>query len=328
MTTQTASTAERHAERLRADFQREMQSRSQVYTARWNNPSQMGHPCLRFLVLRRTKGDQQRPPSWQLQARFMMGTEVGKLAVRFMMEQGWEIRSIERPSEWPEYQISGRPDMEARPPGNGVFLPFEVKSVHPNLMAGVRTLEDVLNHRNWRIRMWPSQLMTYELLDGHEEGVFLPISLSGLWEPFAVPLDYERAESLLKDCEAVNAHIAAGTEPEPIADPDVCPQCSFFQTPACDITLALAADTQVVTDEGIVGDVRELVALKPKASRYEALRRVLRVRFEGVAEALVPDVAVVKGKQMTRRVKAQPERTDEWWDVKYVPLAAEEDEDG
>jgi hypothetical protein len=319
--------AEGYAARLRDDFEREMQSRATVYTARWNNPSQMGHPCDRFLVLRRTKGQLQKAPSWQLQARFMMGTEIGKLAVRFMMEQGWEIRSIERPSEWPEYQISGRPDMEARPPGSKAFLPFEVKSVHPNLMAGVRSLRDVLSNRNWRVRMWPSQLMTYELLDNHEEGVFLPISLSGLWQAFAVPLDYDHAETLLKQCERVNAHIAAGTEPEPICDPEVCPGCWFFQTEACDIRLAMAADTTVVTDEEVIGDVRRMLELKPQASEYEALRNQLKVRFEGVEQALVPDVAMVTGKWTERHVKAQEARTDKYWSPKYLPLRPEEGDD-
>jgi len=334
MTTTTEPVAGLYAARLRENFASMMQARSSVATARWNNPSQMGHPCDRFLVLRRTKGALQKPFPPSLQARFLMGTEIGKLAVRLMMEMGWDVKSIERPAEWAQYQISGRPDLEARPPGNGSgnghggkYVPFEVKSVHPNLMRGVTTYQDIIHNRNWRVRNWVSQLMIYELLDGHEEGILLPIGLTGWWEPVAVPLDYEHAETLLKQCERVNAHLTAGSEPEPICDPDVCPGCSFWQTEACNATLAMAPDVGVITDEDVITDVRRLLELKPQASEYEALRKRLGQKFEGVEQALVPDVAMVAGKQIERQVKAAEARTDRFWQVKYVPLAAGEDEE-
>jgi hypothetical protein len=169
--------------------------------------------------------------------------------------------------------------------------------------------------------------MIYELLDGHEEGILLPIGLTGWWEPVAVPLDYDHAETLLKQCERVNIHIAAGSEPEPICDPDVCPGCSFWQTEACNATLAMAPDVGVITDEEVIEEVRRLLELKPQASEYEALRKRLGQKFEGVEQALVPDVAMVAGKQIERNVKAMEARVDRFWQVKYVPLAAGEDEE-
>lgn len=326
MTTTTEPVAALYAARLRENFEHMMQARSSVATARWNNPSQMGHPCDRFLVLRRTKGAMQRPFPPSLQARFLMGTEIGKLAVRMIIEMGWDVKSIERPAEWEQYQISGRPDLEARPSGTGnghaKYVPFEVKSVHPNLMRGVTTYQDIIHNKNWRVRNWVSQLMIYELLDGHEEGILLPIGLTGWWEPVAVPLDYDHAETLLKQCERVNAHIAAGTEPAPICDPDVCGSCSFFQTPACDIRLSLAEDISVETDEEAIGEVRRLLELKPLSSEYDAIRKRLGVRYEGKSNLLVPDVCIVSGKLQTRNVKEAPARVDEFWTLKYMPLAA------
>lgn len=316
-----------YAERLAQEFEREMTEKRWVGSARWNNPSQIGHPCERFLVLRRTKGALQKAPSPALQARFEIGTALGKLEVARLLQRGWEIRQIEATQEWPQYQISGRPDLEARPPGERQYVPIEVKSVHPALMAGIRTLDDLLSHQNWRVRMWPSQLIIYELLAGYEEGILDLISTAGWRQFIPVPLDYGHAEALVAKCERVNAHVAAGTEPEPINDPDVCPGCSFFMTEACSPSLSLAPDIGVVEDEEVIADVRRLLELKPLAAEYEALRKSLAQRFTGVNQALVPDVAIVTGKEVVRQIKPQPAREERFWQVKYLPLQAVSEEE-
>ena len=292
-------------------------------SSRWNSPSLLGNPCLRYLVLKRTKGNLARPVSVGLQARFDVGSLIGKATVRDMIDMGWEVGSIESVMEWPEHQISGRPDFAAKPPKSPrewPTLPLEVKSCAPYVFNGIHNYGDVHDAPSWRTRAWLTQLNLYLAMMNKPEGLLLIVSLNGAWQAIPAPLDMDIVGGATARADAVNRHLAGKTEPEPICDPEVCPMCDFFQTEACDITLAFAKDIGVITDGGTITDIKRYLDLKDPHAEYERLGKNLKVKLEGVERALVPDVCIVTGRQQTRHVNAQDERTDTFWQVKYLPV--------
>ena len=335
-TVPNTAVGERYGEMLDAWYDQQIQANAFRGSAGWNSPSSIGHPCLRFHVLRRTKGEFQKPFSKAQLERMEMGKEIGRIAQLRLISAGFEVMRMEEQIEYRVLMMRGKADNIARPPmETGPFHIWEFKSVAPRIFDSITDYRSVIDNRFPWIRFAPYQCVSYLILERHkrsrakvdlDSATLWYWSLDGRRKRVEVPYGQDMVDEITDRCERVNAHIGAGTEPEPICDPDICPGCSFFQTEACDIRLAMAADTQVVTDESDIDVVRRYLVLKPQAREYTAVRNRLNLRFGGVESALVPGVGIVRGKQMTRHMKPQVERTDRWWNVEVVSLQPEEGE--
>ena len=327
-----------YAARLSGQYDRRMESEIWRGSAGWNSPSVIGHPCDRFLVLRRTKGELQHPTTIETQKRFERGKVIGRLAQMTLASYGFDIIRMEAQVEYRALMLRGKADLVARPAELSTpYQVYEVKSAASSTFNSVDSIEDIKRHRRHYIRSYPYQAMAYLMLERHKRSrqeIDKEVATLWLWNPdnwqwkfIPVPYDGAIVEEITDKCGRVNEHIAARTEPPPINDPDVCPDCSFFMTDACNPHLAMAPDVGLVTDEDDIEGVRRLLELKPLASEYEAIQKRLKVRFEGVTQALVPDVAMVTGRQVERQMKAQEARVDTFWQVKYLPLMAEENQE-
>lgn len=334
----TVSLADPYADQLSDAYDARMRGDIWTGSASWNSPSVIGHPCLRYLVLRRTKGDLQKPVSLDAKKRMEMGNIIGNCAKNIAIQYGFEILRMEEMIEYRALKLRGKADTVMRPPGgDGPYRIFEVKSIADRLFDTISDVDSLLNNRSVFVRRYPYQPMAYMMLERHKRATRDRVDLdmatlwfwalpSGRWKFVPVPFDAKMEGEICNKCEAVNADIANGLEPMPMNDPDICPACSFFMTDACNPTLAMAADTAVIDGEEDVEGVKRLLELRPLASEYEYLRKRLSTRFEGVEQALVPDVAVVTGKRIERQMPALPARTDSFWQVKYLPLQEERED--
>ena len=192
-----------------------------------NRASELGHECLRYLVLNRTRWQEKSPHDARLQMIFDMGRMVEDAVQQDLREAGFTIVEQQRPFSWPEYQITGSIDMKLVIDGD--VFPCEVKSAAPHAFNSINSVQDMLSHKWAYMRKYPAQLTLYLLMDSKDRGLFLFKNKStGEMKEIWVDLDYEFAESLVKKAEAINKHVADGTLPEPMEySENICGDCAF-----------------------------------------------------------------------------------------------------
>jgi len=192
-----------------------------------NRASELGHECLRYLVLNRTRWQEKGLYDARLQMIFDMGKAVEDMVCQDLKEAGFTIVEQQRPFSWPQYQITGSIDFKLAI--DGQTYPAEIKSAAPHPFASINSVEDMLKHKYPYMRRYPAQLTLYLLMDGKEKGLFLfKNKSSGELKEIWMDLDYEFAESLVQKAEVINNHVAGGTLPEPIEyQDDICGECAF-----------------------------------------------------------------------------------------------------
>src|SRR5690606_30256677 len=204
-----------------------------------NRASSAGHPCERDLVYSRTRWSERQPHDAVTQLVFDGGNTIEDMAIRQLRDAGFTVLEQQRSLEWPEYQLTGH--IDGLLVADGEAHPFDVKSVNPNDWQRLNTMDDFLSSpRHW-VRGWPAQLLLYLLMREMERG-FLYLVNKMTFEPKVVWFDLNEsraldlAEQTLQKLERVNRHVAEGTVPEPIDEPDTCSRCPFYHICLPDLT--------------------------------------------------------------------------------------------
>lgn len=251
------------------------QQKIKIYPTHVNRASEMGHDCLRYLVLLRVAWDKVEPYSVELQFIFDEGSNQEQAVLRDLHDAGIEVIQQQASFWWPEYQISGHKDGSIYSEDRTRTYPLEIKSLHPFIWSKINTYQDLVESAKHWIRKYPAQLQLYMLLDNVDRAVwiFKNKSTGHLKEVWA-DLDYDYAEQLLKKAEQVNQYVAEKTIPPPIKyNPKICNSCKFFQN-VCMQDLDVKpteldpedrqelgqAITTIMMGEGIAKDVQEAKA--------------------------------------------------------------------
>ncbi len=299
----------------------------QVYPCHTNRASELGHPCDRYLVYARTRWQEKAMTDTTLQFIFGLGNRIEEEAKSELREAGFKVFEPPRACSWPAYQISGHLDCKVSegggwgpPEAQGEAWPVEIKGLnHPDWQS-LNTPEDFFRSRKPWIQKYPAQLTTYMFLENQEWGLFyIKSKLTGLPKGIWLKLDYDYAETLLQKAERVNAHVAAGTVPDPIEWEDaLCQRCGFLHI--CLPDRSMGIPVEVLEDKLLEGKLLRRELLKPASSEYDALDKEIKARFKGVPDVLVGGWRIFGGEH-SRKGFTVAETT--YWQTKIARISQE-----
>lgn len=248
-----------------------------------NRASEAGHPCVRFLVLSRTKSNLKALHDVGLQRIFDEGNLHEDALVRAIQDSGLRVVEQQRAYEWPKFQLTGR--IDGKLAVDGVCLPLEIKSSSPNIFASLRdtSSEDMIESKYPWIRKYPAQILLYMLMEGVELGIMLFKNkatgevLQKIFRLDGPALEY--SESVLKKLEAVNAHVKEGTEPPPVFISD-CKGCPFAKT-ACYPDQDYGPGIDLLKDPELESKLSRRAELEPAVKEFDTLDREIKEGFRG-----------------------------------------------
>jgi hypothetical protein len=281
-----------------------------------NRASELGHPCLRYLVLLRTRWQEKTLHDARLQMIFDMGRMVEDLVFQDLREAGFTIVEQQRAFSWAKYQITGSIDFKLAI--DGEVYPCEVKSAAPNAFASINSVSDMLHHKWAYMRKYPAQLTLYLLMDNKERGLFLfKNKSSGELKEIWMDLDFAFAESLVQKAEAINKHVAERTLPEPMEyNEDICQDCGFVHICLPD---RIGKEVEISDNTELLELVMRYHTLKPGAKEYDDVNDRINTLVEGREKILIGDY-FISGKWVPRatfnipaEVKAQYKGESKSW---------------
>ncbi len=290
-----------------------------------NRASEIGHSCIRYLVLARLKWQERPLPSLDMLLRFREGNNQEQIVLRDLTEAGHRIVEQARGFAWKEYQLSGHIDGKIQL--NGDIYPMEIKSATEFSFNSINTVEDMLSHKWGYMRKYPYQLTAYLLMDAkYEKGCFVfKNKSSGKLKTIWVPLDYEMGEVIIKRCEAVNKHIAEETPIHdiPLIDYDemVCGECDFLHLCLPDVKReALKIDD----DPELIEKLVRWDELKASYAEYQALDKDIKGKVKDVEKAVCGDYLITGSLVQRKGFTVEP---SEYWKSKIQKLAGGETSD-
>lgn len=284
------------------------------YPVNSNRASDLGIPCVRYHVLNRTRWQEKSLHDVGLQLVFNMGNEIEEIVLKELAEAGVKVIEQQKSFHWKEYQISGHIDGSIL--DNGAMIPMEIKSCSPFVFKAINTIDDLKRGKYPYLRKYPTQLNLYLLMDNKEQGLFLfKDKVSGSIKEIWMNIDYDLGEETLKRAEAVNAHVAAGTLPDPINQDMWCDGCAYAH-----ICLPDHIGKEVEIDTGNLAEMLDrLEALKDAKKEYEEIDEQVKAAVEG-REKILAGSWFISGKWLERKsyeipaeLKAQYEKITRYW---------------
>lgn len=265
------------------------------YPVHVNRASDLGNPCIRYHVYQRTRSEEKVLHDVGLQYVFDLGTDFEKIVLKELAEAGIEIIEQQRSFEWKDLSISGHVDGLVRVDGKA--YPIEIKSMSPYVFESIKDVTSLTKGKYHYLRKYPTQLNLYMLMKGIDKGVFIFKNKStGAYKEIWMDLDYVLGEETLKRAEAVNAHVAAGTLPEPINDDMWCEGCAYAH-----ICLPDHIGKEVEVDSGELATMLDrLEELKAVKKEYDELDAQIKEAVNG-REKILAGGWFVTGKWCERK---------------------------
>ena len=288
-----------------------------------NRASELGHECLRYLVLNRTRWEEKGMHDARLQMIFDMGRLVEDAVQQDLREAGFTIVEQQRPFSWAKYQITGSIDMKLAI--NGDVFPCEIKSAAPYSFESINSIGDMKRHKYHYMRKYPAQLTLYLLMDNKERGLFLFKNKStGELKEIWVNLDYDFAESLVQKAELINKHVAEGTLPAPMEyNENICGDCGYAHICMPD---RIGKEVEISDDTELLELVIRYAELKPGVKEFDEVNDRINELVKGREKILVGDY-FIEGKWIDRasydippEVKQQYKTTTQCWKKNIVKV--------
>jgi hypothetical protein len=291
-----------------------------------NRASEIGHPCVRYLVYNRL--------NWQ--EKILYPTEVGFIydggnmiheLARKQIETCETIKLVEQEAsfEWREYKITGRMDGKITK-DHKTRYPLEIKGISHWDWLKINCMEDMLYADKSWLRKYPAQLMIYMLQTSMEYGLFYLVSKTtfqpkAIWMRLHEGDEFQFAEGLLKKAEKVNACVDKNEYPDRIEyDHNVCVKCDFAHLCLPDIKNQAGLD--IVDNEELENLLKERDENSFASSKYDKADKQIKAIVKGKEKILCGDF-LITGKTSIVEKKEQPARTEEQWRVKIINLNKE-----
>jgi hypothetical protein len=158
----------------------------------------------------------------------------------------------------------------------GYDVVFEVKTMHPNLFARMKTVEDMLRNQ-WAFR-YPNQLLTY--MTAYEEpcGMFIIDDCLGHQRYIPICLDDYRSvvADWLSTCDDVVKANKAGEDLPYHADPTECRSCWCFEAGVCTPPLDFGeSGIQLLASDTLIEALEEMEDTQEAHRAYGRAERVL-----------------------------------------------------
>jgi len=254
-------------------------SKIKVYPVRTNQASQLGHPCMRYLVHLRLDWDKKKPHTLKAQYIFDEGNLQERQVIKEMIEAGINVEKTQEYFDWKEYQISGKVDGFIR--DGKELIPFEIKSMNPYIFERINSIKDF--SKKEYLQRYVAQIVLYMFMTNSEKAIFILKNKStGEIKQINVELTdelYEYAEKLLQKAERINEYVGKGEYPEPIEyNEEVCEYCSFKHL--CP-QVKPEKEIEEVTDEEIKEKLEKWYSLKDIAKEFSELDKEIKTKFKG-----------------------------------------------
>ena len=301
-------------------------SKIKGYPVNSNRASELGHPCLKYHVLSRTRWQERTLHDVRLQQIFDLGNDFEEIVIRELAEARIKTIEQQRSFAWPEYQITGHIDAQVMT-DDGIF-PMEIKSCSPFVFKSIDTIEDLKRGKYLYLRKYPVQLNLYMLMTGKEKGVFLfKEKTSGQYKEIWMDLDYEMGEETLKRAEAINKHVAEGTIPEPIEySPETCDDCAYAHL--C-LPERIGSAPEIEDSTELESILLRMDDLKPLVKEYDELDSEKKRLLEGREKVLCGQYFIT-GKWVERKsynvpdeIKKQYPAVSRYWKSTIINVSKE-----
>lgn len=279
----------------------------EVWPARAFYPSQVAHPCDRFIVWRFTKWKDQLLHGPELESIFREGRLHQPDIYHRLEEMGFQVvREQDRPTQYEILNgravISGRPDgrivayRSTKYPKPGLVL--EAKSMNGYQWDRIDTVADILHSDSHFTRSYYAQGQLYAFLEDATSGVFvLKSKATGMLKLLPFELDYDYAESILKRIERLQPMIERGVDPDPIPyDRGVCGGCGFRNR--CYPARTFGDGVTYLDDPTLASKLTRREQLEAGAREFGRLDDDVKetLKHQGIASAICGDF-MIDGKQ-------------------------------
>jgi len=239
-----------------------------------NYASEIGHPCLKYLVHARLDWDKKKLPDIRAEYRFEEGDEREWQLKKKLGDIGFGLEQSQAYFNVENLKIRGKIDgllILPRPILGYRQAPAEIKSVDPRWWDSIKSVDDIRNHRKWWFRKYISQLNTYLVAADFPFGFFIFDTFGQ--RPKIIPM--ERDEELWAHDSAriqkVNEYCERKEYPEPIPyDPSICGMCDFAHL--CQPLKATEYSEIPASEEEIL---KEFLWLKEWHEKYEEMKKTL-----------------------------------------------------
>jgi len=222
--------------------------------------------------------------------------EAGNLQEREIINQliklGFEVILSQQPVDvlGKSGKLIARGKIDGMIKWEGKRVPFEIKSMNPNIFNGIKSLDDF--QKKPYLRKYLRQIQMYLFGNNIEEGFFILTDCLGHWKMFPVFLDYGECEAILLKLERVAAAIDSKAYPERISyDQSICGWCPFSLICLPDL---MNQPAELIIDEAIETAVARHEFLKPLSKEFEKIHDEIREKFKNVAKAIIGDKFIVQ----------------------------------
>jgi len=143
---------------LDQEYRTHLESQVFVQRSKSNRASEIGHPCVRKLVLDRAIGDKRKPYEWTLQSIFNEGRLHEVDVKRTLSALGYDVIRAEQSFDDRTTDITGHIDGAIEVEGTTVAI--EIKSMSQFIHDKIDIAEDMMNGPLW-VRKYIPQLNQY-----------------------------------------------------------------------------------------------------------------------------------------------------------------------
>lgn len=290
-----------------------LESSRQAYKPSSNTATNLSIPCVRFGVFSRTHWDKKALP--EPESRLIMddGKALEEETIRLLRDMGFKVEETQRPYRWEKYNIGGKIDGKLVINGQK-GIPIEIYTMDQFAFKSVNTWEDVKNAKSIWLKKKGYQLQVYLLMGNHDWGILVLRTYRRIPKFIFVPLDLDIAEQMVGRAEAINNHIALGTNADPIPwDDQLCGYCPFLHVCMPDRHV----EPTVIDDPDIEVKLNRRGELEESYKEYKEIDEELKERFENIPEAIIGNWRIA-GREVQR--KAYSVKEGSYWRTQIEKL--------